>query len=185
MTLLIVGVALFSVTHMVPRWRALRKAAVDRLGEMGYKAVYSLVALAALVLIVRGYKGADFVPVYEPFEKGRAIAHALMPFSFILAAGANMRSNLKRYVRHPLSLSVMLWALSHLAANGDLASVILFGGMFAFAAVNMGLSMMAEQTPPPPPQPRGKDVILIVAGLVGYAAVVWAHGAVFGVYVAG
>lgn len=186
MTPLIAGMALFGLTHMFSRARGLRAQAIERLGsEMAYKGVYSLVALGALTLIVTGYRATDFIYVYDPIEGARSAAHAIMPLALILAAGANMRSNLKRYVRHPLSIAVILWAAVHLAANGDLASVILFGGFLLYAAVNLGLTLQSEPSPPPPPQPRYRDLILIVAGLVAYGVAIWAHRAIFGVAVTG
>ncbi len=188
MTLLIFGLATFAATHLFSRLRGLRAAAIERLGEMGYKGAYSLVSLAGLVLIIWGYAAAragENPLVYAPLENNRALAHALMPFAFILAAGSNMRSNLKRYVGHPLSMAVILWAAVHLAANGDQASVLLFGALGLYALVALGLSLAAGPTPPPPPQPRTRDLALILAGLVGYAVVLAAHGWLFGVAVIG
>lgn len=185
MTLLIFGLAVFAVTHMFSRLRGLRARVIDVIGDGPYKGAYSLVSLVGLILMVRGYGAAPFEPVYEPLAASRGIAHALMPLAFILAAGANMRSNLKRYVGHPLSLAVILWAVVHLTANGDLASILLFGGLGLYAVANLVLSVAAGPTPPPPPQPRSKDLILIVAGLVGYAAVLFAHEWLFGVAVVG
>jgi len=39
--------------------------------------------------------------------------------------------------RHPILAAFALWALVHLPANGDLTSVILFGGAAVFALVGM------------------------------------------------
>ncbi|MEM1419359.1 MAG: NnrU family protein [Pseudomonadota bacterium] len=185
MSLLLFGMALFFAAHLFPRLRTVRAAMIDRVGAGPYKIGYTAVSLVGLVVIILGYRQAPFTPVYEPASNGRAIAHALMPFAFILLAGANMKSNLKRYVRHPMLWGVLLWAATHLSANGDLASVILFGGFGLYAAVSMILTSAATPTVAPPQQPQRKDLILIGAGVVAYAAVIWAHGAVFGVYVVG
>ena len=55
MTLLILGLALFLGVHAVTMARGVRANAIARLGEGGYKGVYSAIALIGLVLIVYGY----------------------------------------------------------------------------------------------------------------------------------
>lgn len=183
MTLLILGLVLFFGVHLAPRALGVRDALQARLGEGPYKGLYALGALAGLVAVWFGYAAAPFTPVYAPPDAGRALAHALMPAAFVLVAGANMKSNLKRFVSHPMSLGVLLWAALHLANNGDLASVLTFGAFAAFALIDVFVTG-GRQTPPAP-QPLRKDAILLAAGLVAYAAALWAHGAIFGVYVIG
>jgi uncharacterized membrane protein len=39
-------------------------------------------------------------------------------------------------MRHPMVLSVKVWAFSHLLANGNLADVLLFGGFLIWALLN-------------------------------------------------
>lgn len=189
MALLLLGLALFFAAHLFPRLRAQRAAVIERFGEGPYKGAFSVVSISALVMIVLGYQDDAWLAsddFYTPNpERGRAVAHALMPFAFILVAGANMKSNLKRFVRHPMSWGVLLWSASHLSANGELRSVILFGAFGVFAALSMILTSAAGSTPPPPQQPQRKDLILIAAGLVAYVGVIWAHTVVFDVPVAG
>jgi hypothetical protein len=43
---------------------------------------------------------------------------------------------IKAAVKHPMLLAVKIWALAHLLVNGDLASVLLFGGFLAWAVVD-------------------------------------------------
>ena len=51
MTLLILGLVVFFATHVFTMAREPRAALVGRLGEGPYKGLYSLVALAGIVLI--------------------------------------------------------------------------------------------------------------------------------------
>ena len=180
MALLLLGMVLFFVPHFLGIL-GLKNGLKQRLGEGPFKGIYSLLSLAGIVLIVMGYRDAPFDPVYTPME-GRAVPHALMPFAVILAAGANMKSNLKQFIRHPMALAVLLWSISHLSVRGDLASLMVFGAFGIFAILNMTLTKAA---PLPPTQPRAKDVMLVVAGLVGYGAIAWLHGAIGGVPVMG
>jgi uncharacterized membrane protein len=62
--------------------------------------------------------------------------------SFIDAAGvpsavrAYLPGKIKATVRHPMLAAIKFWALAHLIANGDLASIILFGSFLAYAVVD-------------------------------------------------
>jgi uncharacterized membrane protein len=40
---------------------------------------------------------------------------------------------LRGKLRHPQLLAVKTWAVAHLLVNGDLASIMLFGGLLAWA----------------------------------------------------
>ncbi|WDR01252.1 NnrU family protein [Devosia algicola] len=66
-------------------------------------------------------------------------------------------------------------------ANGDMASVLLFGSFLVFAVVN-GVSASGRGDPAPVVVgPRG-DVVALVAGTVLYGVfLVWLHGFLFGV----
>jgi uncharacterized membrane protein len=60
-----------------------------------------------------------------------------MLFASILMVAAYIpRNHLKIRMGHPMVLSVKVWALSHLLANGNLADVILFGAFLIWAVLN-------------------------------------------------
>ena len=40
-------------------------------------------------------------------------------------------------MRHPQLTAVKIWAVAHLLVNGDLASLVLFGGLLAWAVVEV------------------------------------------------
>ena len=185
MTLLIIGLAAFFAAHMFPRLRASRSAAIATVGQRAYAGLFSVVSAISLYLIVTGYRSAELVEIYQPMAAARDIAHALMPFAFLLAAGSQIPSNLKRFVRHPLSWATLLWAVTHLCANGDVASVLLFGAFGVYAILNMTLTSMAGPASDAPSYPRRNDLLLVVVALIGYGAAIWAHGEIFGVYVVG
>ncbi|HAE04070.1 MAG TPA: hypothetical protein DCG04_22020, partial [Rhodospirillaceae bacterium] len=46
-------------------------------------------------------------------------------------------SGIMTVTRHPMMVGFALWAVSHLVANGDLASVILFGGLLILSVGGM------------------------------------------------
>ena len=105
------------------------------MGEGPYRGVFAFVALASLVMVVWGYSGAPFEPVYSPPSWGRHAAMGLVPVALVLFAAANMPTHIRAVVQHPMLLGLLVWALAHLAANGDLRSVALFGTFAGFAVV--------------------------------------------------
>jgi len=82
-------------------------------------------------------------------------------------------SNIKRIVGHPMLAAVKVWALAHLLANGDLASILLFGSFLAYAVVDR-ISVKKREAAASAKASAGSlagDGIVVVAGLALYAAI--------------
>lgn len=182
MNLLIVGVVLWSVTHLFPAYApGARRNLIARLGEKAYKGMFALVIVAALALIVMGWKATlpDFL--YAPPTWGRHLTALLVLIAFILFGASHGRNNIRRIVRHPQLSGVIIWGIGHLLANGETRSVILFGGLTAWAVLSILLINRREGArEKPEPAPVRKDVIAVVAGVVVYAVVAGAHQWLFG-----
>ena len=137
MTLLILGLVLFLGAHTFTTLRQLRQPAIARLGEGPYKGLYSLVSAAGIVLIVIGfgrYRHAGYIAIWDPPPGLHAVTLILMWVSFVsLAAAYSPLGKIKASLRHPMLVGVKAWALAHLIANGDLGSILLFGGFLAWA----------------------------------------------------
>lgn len=181
MALLVAGLVLFIGIHLVPSVPALRAGLVARFGENPYKGIYSVIALAGLVLIIIGKGAAEFEPLYAPPLWGRHVAMILMPVSLILFPAANMPTNIKRFTRHPMLWGLTLWSVAHLLANGDLASVLLFGGLGAFGLFAMWSANRRGAQKSTTVLPIAKDVMVVVAGLVAWAVLLFLHPYLFGV----
>ncbi len=139
MLMLVAGLALFFAAHSLTMRRDLRAGLVARLGEVPYKIVYSAASLAGLLLIVYGYGGYrahGWIEVWNPPTFMRHIALALMPFAFIALVAAYAPGRIKQALKHPMLVAIKIWALSHLLANGDLGSILLFGTFLAYAVVD-------------------------------------------------
>jgi uncharacterized membrane protein len=181
MTILILGLILFISVHMIPSATTLKGRLVGRLGGNGYQGVYSIAALAGLGLIIYGMMQASVVPLWSPPSWGRTVAVGLMPIAFILYVAAFVPSSVKSFTRHPMVWGTVLWALLHLLANGDLASLLLFGGLGAFA-VSKVLLIGARQMPElGTRQPMVKDAITITVGFAAFAALLYFHRYVSGI----
>lgn len=186
MGVLIAGLVVFlgvhSVSIVADPWRQRMVAAM---GELPWKALYSVVALVGFVLMVWGYGLARQEPVvlYVPPSWLRHLNMLLMLPVFPLLLAAYLPGRISAAAKHPMLAAVKLWALAHLLVNGMLADVLLFGGLLAWAVVDrISLKRRAEPSVPRLPATKANDVIAVVGGLVLYGAfVAWLHGALFGV----
>jgi uncharacterized membrane protein len=136
---LILGLALFLGVHALQSVAPhLRQNAIDRWGAWGFKGAYSALSLLGLCLLVQGYGLARLEPsvLWTP---PRGMQHAtilLMWLSMVLLAAAYVPGNqIKAKMRHPMTLSVKVWALGHLLSNGNLADVLLFGGFLLWSVL--------------------------------------------------
>ena len=181
MRLLIAGLALFLGIHVLPMIPSLRAALSARWGEPRYKGVFSLISAVGLVLIVAGYAVADDrTRLFAPFPAARTLAPFAMVASFILFAAANMRGHLRRILRHPMLLGLLIWASVHLLANGDRAGTVLFGAFLAYAIVDLVSATRRGAVKAFVPVPK-HDLIAVVGGAAVALAVITFHRILFGV----
>lgn len=140
MAYLILGLVLFLGVHSVrivaDGWRTRQLKGV---GELPYKAVYSMVSLLGFGLVVWGFGQARETPLmlWMPPSGMRHLAALLTLVAFVLLAAAYVPANLiKARLHHPMVLAVKTWALAHLLATGSLAHLLLFGAFFAWGVAN-------------------------------------------------
>ncbi|WP_321503746.1 NnrU family protein [Breoghania sp.] len=172
--ILVLGLVVFFAAHMVPTRPALRSALVERVGALGYRAAHSVVALVGFALIVYGYGMArDQGPalVYDPPYWMRHVTMLLMLIAFIVLPASFLPGKIKAAVKHPMLVAVKAWALSHLLVNGDLASLVLFASFLAWAVYDR-ISMKRRPAPAPVKGPIVNDILVVVIGVVLYAAFV-------------
>lgn len=172
MTTLVIGVFLWFDAHLFKR---ILPSVRQGMGDKG-KALVAVASLAAIVLMVIGYRMADG-PVYwgrSPMLTG--LNNLLMLVSIYLFAASGMKLRVARVLRHPMLTGALIWATAHLLVNGDLESLILFGGMFIWAKVSILLINRAEPIwEKPAPKPMRKEIIGVIAALVVYAVIVGIH----------
>ena len=180
MALMIVGLVMFLGAHLVPTGPALRASLLARAGERRYKGVFTLVSLAGLVLVVVGYRMADRgEQLFAPWPLAIAIAPYAVPVAFVLFAAANLRTHLRRAVRHPMLLGLLVWSLVHLLANGDARGTVLFGAFAAYAVVDL-ISAVHRHAVKAFTPTATHDAIAIAAGVALALLVMRYHGPWFG-----
>ena len=120
MLLLILGLVLFLGVHSLRIVaESARSGLVSRLGLWPYKGLYSLIALAGLILIVIGYGQARLDPVvlYQPPAFLRHLNMLLMLIVFPALLAAYLPGRIQQTLKHPMLIAVKAWALGHLLVN--------------------------------------------------------------------
>jgi uncharacterized membrane protein len=148
---LIVSGIVFHGSHVVLSSTRLRGNLRDQLGERGYLALYSVVALATLAWFVTAYIHAPTLMLWPFAPWTMFVPVIIMPFASILLIAGYATPNptavgmervagdddpapgIMRVTRHPIMWAIGLWALAHLAPSGDLASLLFFGSLAALA----------------------------------------------------
>jgi uncharacterized membrane protein len=188
---MILGLLLFLGAHVFTTRREARAEAVARLGEGTYKIVYSVVSLAGLALIAWGfahYRATGWIDLWYPPKALKHITLALMLPAVIMVVASYLRGRIYTTLKHPMLAGVKLWAASHLLANGDLGSIILFGSFLAWAVFDR-ISLKRRSDAGGPPIPVGgvtNDLLAVAVGVVAYLALAFAfHPVVIGVPVVG
>lgn len=181
----VLGLALFFGAHFFSTFRSRGPGDLkQKLGYGPYMGLYSLVSIAGLVLMIMGYGFLrNMIPVWDPPVWTRHIPLTLMlPALILLVAAYAPTGYIKKAVKHPMLAAVKIWAFAHLCANGDLASIILFGSFLAYAVIDrIVVKRRGNPMEGKTPSAMG-DVISVVGGIAAYAAIAfWAHAALFGV----
>ena len=182
MIILALGVVVFAVLHLIPAAPALKAAVKARTGEAAYGMVYGLASVLAIILIVIGWRNAGFIPAYEPPSWGRHANFGLTFVAFLFLGIFLFRGRWRQAVRFSMGIAVVIWATGHLFANGDWASIILFGGMMAYGLVHMVLGVTNGVRPTAEVR-AGHDLMSMMAGLALYVAMTQLHPVVTGVAV--
>lgn len=184
MTKLILGLVSFIGLHLIPTVPSLRANLRVRFGAGTYKLLFAVLSFATFMLIVWGYGEARLLPrasnpqVWVPPSWGRHVTYLLMLPAMICLVASNVPSRVRDIVRHPLLVATKLWALGHLFVRGDLASLILFGSLLAYAVYDR-ISVKKRAALGPLGDRKGQiigDVIAIAGGIALYVAfVLWLH----------
>jgi uncharacterized membrane protein len=183
MTKLTLGVLLFCIVHLIPSLLPdLKKSLSDRLGEYPYKGLFTLLMVFSVFLIVTGWKSSTLESLYVPPIWGSHFTALLVLAAFILFGAPYPANNIKRILRHPQLLGTVCWCLGHLLANGELRSIILFGGLGVWAVAEMLLINRREgEWTRPDPAPLRNDVSLVAISVLVYAMFLYSHEWLLGV----
>ncbi|WP_298935314.1 NnrU family protein [uncultured Ruegeria sp.] len=173
--LLILGVALWWAAHFFKRLMPQQRAAM---GDAG-KGVVALALVVSILLMVFGYRMTDFIYVWAPPVFMIHINNLLVLIAIYMMSPAGAKGRLLNNMRHPMLGGFKLWAFAHLLVNGDLASIVLFGGLLSWAVAEVIVINRSEPDwTPGEPGTYGKDAMFFVASIVLLGLIGYIHGLV-------
>jgi uncharacterized membrane protein len=184
MAILILGLVVFFGIHFIrivaPGFREAQIAA----SENRWKGIYSVVSFVGIALIIWGWHlyRVDAPEIYEPPSWGRHVTPLLVLIAFILIAAANAPAGyIRHWLKHPFLTGMILWSGGHLLANGDAASLILFGSFLVYSIIAL-IAVIPRGDPAPKVVRPRSDIIAVVAGIAVFAVFgFWLHAWLFGV----
>ena len=183
MWILILGLVLFFSIHSARMAAGGFREQQMAVSPGRWRAIYALFSAIGVALIIWGWAmyRPDAPELYEPPSWGRHAAMALVWIAFVLVVAAQLPAGrIKAFLKHPFLAGVIAWAVAHLLANGDLASVSMFGAFLAYGVVNR-VAVIPRGDPAPVAMQARSDLIALLVGTALYAAfVLWLHGWLFG-----
>ena len=187
MALLIVGLVVFLGIHSSRIFASdLRGSLIARFGENGWKGIYSVLSIVSFIVLIVGYGMArqDAGQIYTPPNWGRALALLFMPIAFILLVASQIPGGyIKRVVGHPMLWGVILWSTAHLTANGDTASVTLFGAFMIWSVLDLISCYRRPGGEVSAPKIWADGVAIAVGLIATYVFIAFAHEWLIGVSV--
>jgi len=152
---LVLATAFFLFTHIGIAGTRLRFAIVDRVGDTSYIVCYSIISAVGMVWLFAAYLNAPYVELWGQLQSLRAVALVTMflAFFFIICGLTSRPSTLfgasalayrledvvgiVRITRHPILIGFLLWSVTHMVVNGDVAALILFGSLTLLTVVGI------------------------------------------------
>ena len=177
MVWLILGVVLWSVVHLYPSIAVSHRNQLSEKFGNAYQGIFALTIVASIVLMVLGWKNTIPTAVYNPPAWGRHATMLLILIALVLFGAANTKTKIREWIRHPMLMGMVVWSIGHLLANGDIRSVILFGGLGVWAIISQFTINKREGARVIPTDSKGLKslVILLVVSVVLYVILMFLH----------
>ncbi|MGB7992114.1 MAG: NnrU family protein [Candidatus Methylophosphatis roskildensis] len=182
MTYLLLGLLIFLGAHSIrivaDGWRTRQLA---RVGEQGWKGLFSVVSLIGFVLLVWGYGQTRVAPIelWQPPLWTRHLAALLTLISFVLLAAAYVPGNrIKAALGHPMLAGTKVWAFAHLIANGRLADLLLFGAFLVWSIAGFIAARRRDRFAGTryPAAGGARDALVVSVGVLAWVAFAfWGH----------
>ncbi|AQZ52191.1 NnrU family protein [Martelella mediterranea] len=154
MTNFLLAIVVFLLAHVIPPAPPVRARLIALLGRPAYLFAYSFLSILLLVWIIVAARSARMIYLWYPAPWQALVPVIAMPFAFwFIAAGlaaqnrlsitfrrsgaAGAQGTITAITRHPVLIGFLIWSLAHIPPNGDVVSLILFGGMGLLALAGM------------------------------------------------
>jgi uncharacterized membrane protein len=176
MTMILIGLLLWIAAHFFKRVLPdVRSGMNERMGAGPARGIMSVLILLSVILMIVGFRGHDATVLYTPMDGMRPVNNLLMIISVVLFGMSGSKGRLGTMLRHPMLLGVLVWAVAHLLVNGDMASVVLFGGMGIWAVMQIVLINAQDIWTRPERGPASGDVKLFIISAVVFSVIAGIH----------
>ena len=129
------GLGLFIVLHILTGLHEWRQAALEKLGIILYRVLFSIATLLAIWTIVQGFDMRPFDVWWQVPAWSAQFSLILMPLAILFFVCHFMSREKDTFTRQPIGWAIMFWALAHLMANGESGTTLLFGGFLIYGAL--------------------------------------------------
>ena len=188
MTRLALGLLLWSFVHLIPGLAVgFKRNLINRLGENAYKGVFALLMVVALYLVISGWQSMTPVApavldvVFTPPDWGVYVAGVLVLIGFILFLAPYPPNNFKRILRHPQLIGLVSFGVGHLFGVGTARAIVLFGGLTAWAVIEVWVINRREgEWKKSDKAPFKKDVVFVLFTVLVYMAFLYTHHLLLG-----
>lgn len=143
----------FVLGHLVLSSIPVRRPFEKKIGSNAYQGIYSIFAIGTAIWMELAYRAAPYVELFRAPPWTRWVPLLIMPIALLfLICSVTTRNptmaglekfvtaeprGILRITRHPMLWSFALWGLSHMIANGDIATLVLGGGIATLAILGM------------------------------------------------
>lgn len=173
MTLLIIGLLLWSAVHLYKRIAPAHRA---NMSESAAKGLVAGGSFLGIILMVIGYDSSAAEVAYTPPSWGKHANNTLVLIAVYFFASSGMKTFVARKLRHPMLLGVVIWAAAHLLVRGDWMSIVLFGGLATWAILSMVLiNARVPNWTPPVGHSVGKEIGAVVGSVLLVGAIAFVH----------
>ncbi len=140
MAILILGIVIFLAVHLIKTFGSgLREAMIARHGMTVWRMLHGLGAVLGVGLIAYGFavsREEGSALIYSPPMFLAHITLLLMLVACICLVAAWLPpGKIRTATKHPALLAIKIWAFSHLLANGEANSILLFTTFLAWAVL--------------------------------------------------
>lgn len=143
---LLLAVGFFIGIHLFISGTSLRNTLVERVGEKTYMMSFSIFSFIGLVWMIKSYRAAPYIELWGQISSARGLSSLLILIAFVFFVLGLLNRNptsigdeallkkdqpaqgIFRITRHPFLIGFAIWAATHLIYNGDLSSLLFFGG---------------------------------------------------------
>ncbi len=183
MALLSLALSIFIVTHLFPAFPNAKTLVIEKIGRKAYITIFSFFSVISLSLIIYAKIEAPFIDVYEPPSWSRYFALSLMLPATILIIASFLPGHIRKITGTPIFYATLLWVTAHLVANGDKASILLFGslGLYAFVSKYLMTKQQDNSKKEEKQAHSWADASALIGGAITYATLVSLHGYIIGV----